>query len=223
MQTIDLVSNYSTNGIVALYGVFTTPSYVQTIYNVYYGVDQLLHTHTGTGSSAVYSVWIHMMSGSGMVTVTVSKQGTYWPTRVTEIFYQIKWNLRIQNGYNRRFEATQLGSVQTDFMICACTLSDQWNIAVPDTGEFRIRLGSQVVQANKGLIISADGNTLSFNGSVIAGTGATSGASNGSVNYSAGNPILWGLNSVDTNGGFYSDGPKVYWRAKPIALGAVPP
>ncbi|KAA6380988.1 MAG: hypothetical protein EZS28_023483 [Streblomastix strix] len=103
------------------------------------------------------------------------------------------------------------------------TLSDQWNIAVPDTGEFRIGLGAYVVQANKGLVISADGNTLSFNGSVIAGTGATNGASNGSVNYSAGNPILWGLNSVDTNGGFYSDGPKIYWRAKPVTLGAVPP
>ncbi|KAA6356640.1 MAG: hypothetical protein EZS28_031627 [Streblomastix strix] len=72
-------------------------------------------------------------------------------------------------------------------------------------------------------MISADGNTLTFNGSVIAGTGATNGATNGSVNYSAGNPILWGVNSVDTNGGFYSDGPKVYWRAKPITLGAVPP
>ncbi|KAA6363949.1 MAG: hypothetical protein EZS28_040524, partial [Streblomastix strix] len=103
------------------------------------------------------------------------------------------------------------------------TLSDQWNIAVTAYGEFRLGLGTQVVQANKGLVISADGNSLSFIGSVIAGTGATSGASNGSVNYSAGNPILWGLNGVDTNGGFYSDGPKVYWRAKPITLGAVPP
>ncbi|KAA6387127.1 MAG: hypothetical protein EZS28_017343 [Streblomastix strix] len=103
------------------------------------------------------------------------------------------------------------------------TLSDQWNIANSSDGQFRIGLGSQIVQDNKGLIISADGNTLSFNGSVIAGTGASTGASNGSVNYSAGNPILWGLNSVDTNGGFYSDGPKVYWRAKPVTLGAVPP
>ncbi|KAA6390658.1 MAG: hypothetical protein EZS28_013816 [Streblomastix strix] len=103
------------------------------------------------------------------------------------------------------------------------TLSDQWNIANSSDGQFRIGLGSQIVQANKGLIMSADGNTLSFNGSVIAGTGASTGASNGSVNYSAGNPILWGLNSMDTNGGFYSDGPKVYWRAKPVTLGAVPP
>ncbi|KAA6365392.1 MAG: hypothetical protein EZS28_039081 [Streblomastix strix] len=88
MQTIDLVPNYSTSGIAALYGVFTAPSYVQTIYNVYYGVDQLLHTHTGIGSSAVYTAWIHMMSGSGMVTVTVSKQSTYNHNRITEIFTQ---------------------------------------------------------------------------------------------------------------------------------------
>ncbi|KAA6380378.1 MAG: hypothetical protein EZS28_024095 [Streblomastix strix] len=77
--------------------------------------------------------------------------------------------------------------------------------------------------ANRGLQISADGNTLSFNGSVIAGVGATNGATNGSVNYSAGNPILWGVNSVGTEGGFYSDGAKVYWRAKPITLGSIPP
>ncbi|KAA6355758.1 MAG: hypothetical protein EZS28_048715, partial [Streblomastix strix] len=88
MQTIDLVPNYSVNGIVALYGVFTAPSYVQTIYNIYYGADQLIHTHTGTYSSAVYTAWIHMMSGSGNVTVTVSKQSSYWPTRVTEILTQ---------------------------------------------------------------------------------------------------------------------------------------
>ncbi|KAA6375655.1 MAG: hypothetical protein EZS28_028818 [Streblomastix strix] len=103
------------------------------------------------------------------------------------------------------------------------TLTDQWNIANTAAGEFRIGLASQVVQDNKGLMISADGNTLSFNGSVIAGTGTTNGATNGSVNYSAGNPILWGVNSVGTEGGFYSDGPKVYWRANPITLGAVPP
>ncbi|KAA6357953.1 MAG: hypothetical protein EZS28_046520, partial [Streblomastix strix] len=88
MQTIDLVPNYTVNGINTVYGVFTAPSYVQTIMNVYYGVDQLLHTHTGTGSAAIYSAWIHMMSGSGIATVTVSKQGTYWPQRVTEILTQ---------------------------------------------------------------------------------------------------------------------------------------
>ncbi|KAA6360413.1 MAG: hypothetical protein EZS28_044060 [Streblomastix strix] len=103
------------------------------------------------------------------------------------------------------------------------TLTNQWNITVPDTGEFRLGLGTQVVQANKGLMISADGNTLSFNGSVIAGVGATNGATNGSVNYSAGNPILWGVNSTGTEGGFYSNGTNICWRARPVTLGSVPP
>ncbi|KAA6388767.1 MAG: hypothetical protein EZS28_015705, partial [Streblomastix strix] len=77
--------------------------------------------------------------------------------------------------------------------------------------------------ANRGLQISADGNTLSFNGSVIAGVGATNGASSGSVQYSAGNPILWGVNSVGTEGGFYSNGTNICWRARPTTLGSVPP
>ncbi|KAA6377443.1 MAG: hypothetical protein EZS28_027030 [Streblomastix strix] len=109
------------------------------------------------------------------------------------------------------------------------TVQNWWQIvSQPDNFDqnplgLTIGLSSESGAANRGLRISADGNTLSFNGSVIAGVGAINGATNGSVNYSAGNPILWGLNSVDTNGGFYSDGPKVYWRAKPVTLGAVPP
>ncbi|KAA6383744.1 MAG: hypothetical protein EZS28_020728 [Streblomastix strix] len=78
-------------------------------------------------------------------------------------------------------------------------------------------------QADRGLQISADGNTLTFTGSVIAGTGATNGASNGSVQYSAGNPIRWGVNSTGTEGGFYSNGTNICWRARPITLGSVPP
>ncbi|KAA6389545.1 MAG: hypothetical protein EZS28_014928 [Streblomastix strix] len=103
------------------------------------------------------------------------------------------------------------------------SLTDQWSIVNTPTGELRIGVGEQLLNDNQGLQISADGNTLSFNGSVIAGVGATNGASGGTVNYSAGNPILWGVNSVDTNGEFYSNGPKVYWRARPITMGSVPP
>ncbi|KAA6383247.1 MAG: hypothetical protein EZS28_021229 [Streblomastix strix] len=316
IQTIDLVPNYSVNGIFALYGVFTASSYVQTIYNIYYGADQLLHTHTGTYSSAVYTAWIHMMSGGGNVTVTVSKQSAYWPTRVTDILTQdivssisgsqtqipISFNLgdggiisnmlqvnptdrnyayynngiRIGNNNGDSTASLYLGCIKTAtnttqseqweisktcdkaltinpsslrqadhsvglrishssngscsgiFLGCdsnstAGTIPYQWCIVNTPTGELRIGVDDQIPQSNKGLIISADGNILTFNGSVIAGTGATSGATNGSVNYSAGNPILWGLNSVDTNGGFYSDGPKIYWRAKPVTLGAVTP
>ncbi|KAA6373534.1 MAG: hypothetical protein EZS28_030939, partial [Streblomastix strix] len=368
MQTIDLVPNYSVNGISALYGSFTAPSYVQTIMNVYYGADQLLHTHTGTGSQAVYSVWIHMMNGSGNVTVTVSKQGTYWPQRVTEILTQdivssisgsqtqipMSFNLgtggiigdilqvnplsrsygsygngiRIGNSNSDLTSSLYLGCIKTainttqagqweisktsdnaltinpsslrqadhsvglninsdssiikfnnnelvnvgtdqtingtkifngifqvnpsgtnysegiriakatnglsqiqfgcDSNTSSGQIQGQWAAGImmrqdTQTQEFVICLTSDFGNDNRGLRISADGNTLTFNGAVIAGTGATSGASNGSVNYSAGNPILWGLNSVDTNGGFYSDGPKIYWRAKPVTLGAVPP
>ncbi|KAA6394847.1 MAG: hypothetical protein EZS28_009628 [Streblomastix strix] len=88
MQTIDLLPFYTVNGIIDLYGNFTAPSYIQPTYNIYYGVDQLLNTHTGSYSSAVYTAWIHMMSGIGGVTITVSKQSTYFPQRVTEILTQ---------------------------------------------------------------------------------------------------------------------------------------
>ncbi|KAA6392185.1 MAG: hypothetical protein EZS28_012286, partial [Streblomastix strix] len=129
----------------------------------------------------------------------------------------VKW------GFGKLSLCMQYASVACDPNSTTGTLSDQWNIAVFDTGELKIALGAQVNQANRGLQISADGNTLSFNGSIIAGTGATSGASNGSVNYSAGNPILWGMNSTGTEGGFYSNGTNICWRARPITLGSVPP
>ncbi|KAA6373753.1 MAG: hypothetical protein EZS28_030719 [Streblomastix strix] len=58
-------------------------------------------------------------------------------------------------------------------------------------------------QADRGLQISADGNTLSFNGQVIAG---------GSVNYSQSSTILWGTKSLGTDGGFYTNGTTVFWR-----------
>ncbi|KAA6390909.1 MAG: hypothetical protein EZS28_013567 [Streblomastix strix] len=88
---------------------------------------------------------------------------------------------------------------------------------------FTIALSNQAGDNNKGLQISADGNTLSFNGSVIAGTGATTGATNGSVTYSEGNPILWGTNNAGTEGGFYSDGANVYWRARKVNVASVSP
>ncbi|KAA6366690.1 MAG: hypothetical protein EZS28_037783, partial [Streblomastix strix] len=103
------------------------------------------------------------------------------------------------------------------------SLTDQWSIVNTPTGELRIGVSDQLLQDNKGLMISADGNTLTFNGSVIVGTGTTNSASNGSVNYSVGNPILWGANSVDANGGFYSNGNNVFWRAHPLTMGSVPP
>ncbi|KAA6353260.1 MAG: hypothetical protein EZS28_051213, partial [Streblomastix strix] len=127
--------------------------------------------------------------------------------------------LRIANN-NNNISAIYIG---TSSINSTGSIDGQWSVFKKGDGTLNIVRTADQNVANRGLVISVDGNTLSFNGSIIAGTGATSGASNGSVNYSAGNPILWGVNSVGTEGGFYSDGPKVYWRAKPVTLGSVPP
>ncbi|KAA6366705.1 MAG: hypothetical protein EZS28_037768, partial [Streblomastix strix] len=134
----------------------------------------------------------------------------------------------VSYGEGIRISNSPLYNVSTIYIGTSSTstsgeIDGQWTIIKRNAGELCICRTADQNTDNKGLIISADGNTLTFNGSVIAGAGATNGASNGSVNYSAGNPILWGVNSVGTEGGFYSDGPKIYWRAKPVTLGAVPP
>ncbi|KAA6376689.1 MAG: hypothetical protein EZS28_027784 [Streblomastix strix] len=101
------------------------------------------------------------------------------------------------------------------------TLSDQWNISVFDTGELKIALGAQVMQANRGLMISADGNTLSFNGTVIAGTGASNGGDS-SVTYSQGKAVQWGTNSTQS-GGLYASGQNLYWNARTVLFSSVSP
>ncbi|KAA6392680.1 MAG: hypothetical protein EZS28_011795 [Streblomastix strix] len=312
-QTIDLVSNYTVNGIIDLYGNITAPLYVQPAYNIYYGVDQLLLTHTGSYSTAAYFAWIHMMSGSGSVTVTVINQSSYMTNRITEIQTQdivssitgsqtqipIAYNLgnggiinnmlqvntmnRSYTTYNNGIRIGNYSNYSALYLGCDTTAINttkavQWEISktndnaltiTPSTLQqddhsvgLSINSDSSIIKLNgKELVnvgtnqtvtgrktfagttfgsfqlnptdasydegirivnspifnvsaiyigtstsssveIDADRNTLTFNGSVIAGTGATNGASNGSVNYSAGNPILW---------------------AKPVTLGAVPP
>ncbi|KAA6380351.1 MAG: hypothetical protein EZS28_024124 [Streblomastix strix] len=134
----------------------------------------------------------------------------------------------VSYGEGIRISNSPLYNVSTIYIGTSSTstsgeIDGQWTIIKRNAGELCICRTADQNTDNKGLMISADGNTLSFNGSVIAGAGATNGATNGSVNYSAGNPILWGVNSVGTEGRFYSDGPKIYWRAKPVTLGAVPP
>ncbi|KAA6370084.1 MAG: hypothetical protein EZS28_034389 [Streblomastix strix] len=88
----------------------------------------------------------------------------------------------------------------------------------PNTAEINpcglvLAVASQAGDNNRGIQRTADGNTLSFKEQIIAQTGANNGATDGSVNYSAGNPILWGANSLGTDGGFYSNGNNIFWRA----------
>ncbi|KAA6397349.1 MAG: hypothetical protein EZS28_007121 [Streblomastix strix] len=56
-----------------------------------------------------------------------------------------------------------------------------------------------------------------------AGTGTTNRASNGSVQYSSGNPILWRVNSVGAEGWFYGNGTNICWISGPITLGSIHP
>ncbi|KAA6391668.1 MAG: hypothetical protein EZS28_012806 [Streblomastix strix] len=113
--------------------------------------------------------------------------------------------------------------LRTNAIATTGTIVNQWQIYTSNANlGLKICLSADADNTNRELLISADGNTLTFNGSVIAGTGATNGATNGQVNYSAGNPILRSVKSEDTTGRFYCDGAKVYWRAKLITLGSVP-
>ncbi|KAA6335503.1 MAG: hypothetical protein EZS28_052958, partial [Streblomastix strix] len=204
MQTIDLVPNYSVNGISALYGVFTAPSYVQTIYNVYYGVDQLLHTHTGTGSAAIYTAWIHMMSASGMVTVTVSKQGTYWPTRVTEILTQdfvtsisgsqtqIPMSFNLGNG-------GIIGCIKTAINT---TQAGQWEISKTNDKALTITPSSlRQDDHSVGLSINSDSSIIKFNGNEIVNVGTDQ-----TIN---GTKIFNGVFQVNPSGTNYNEGIRI--------------
>ncbi|KAA6383074.1 MAG: hypothetical protein EZS28_021398 [Streblomastix strix] len=361
VQTIRLLPYYTVNGINTIYGIFTAPTKVSTNYVIDAGVNQLFHTHTGSGSSAIYSAYVRIES-TNSITIVVSDQSTYYTNRITEILTQdvvttvssatqipITYDLanggiinnmlqvnpsdrnynlysngiRIGNNTTNqsalylgcdttainttkagqweisktndnsltinpsslrqvdhnvglninsdssiiKFNGNELVNVGTDQTITGTktinnvlkinhtsndytegiriarssngncsgiylgcnpnstsgTMEGQWNIVNAPDGQLLIGVNTQIGQHNQGLVISADGQTLTFNGSVIAGAGATNGASNGSVNYSAGNPILWGVNSTDPIGGFYSNGTNIYWRARTITLGSVPP
>ncbi|KAA6403978.1 MAG: hypothetical protein EZS28_000488 [Streblomastix strix] len=87
-------------------------------------------------------------------------------------------------------------------------IDNQWLVGSTGTNGanplgFVIEQAGEEGQTDRGLQISDDGNTLSFNGQVIAG---------GSVNYSQGNTILWGSKRTGTDGGFYTNGTTVFWK-----------
>ncbi|KAA6371386.1 MAG: hypothetical protein EZS28_033087 [Streblomastix strix] len=113
--------------------------------------------------------------------------------------------IRISRHPTNKWSNIQFGS---DSHTNSGKIDNQW--LVGSTGNnganplgFVIVKAGEEGQANRGLQISADGNTLSFNGQVIAG---------GSVNYSQGSTIQWGTRSLGTDGGFYTDGTTVFWR-----------
>ncbi|KAA6374837.1 MAG: hypothetical protein EZS28_029638 [Streblomastix strix] len=87
VQTIKLVPYYTVNGINTVYGIFTAPVKVSSYYDIEQGVNQLFHTHSGSGTSAIYQAYVRLES-AGTVTIVVSDQSTYYTNRVTEILTQ---------------------------------------------------------------------------------------------------------------------------------------
>ncbi|KAA6403571.1 MAG: hypothetical protein EZS28_000907 [Streblomastix strix] len=53
VQIIRLQPNYTVNGITAMQGLFSAPTEFSSYYGIENGANQLFHTHTGTGPSAV--------------------------------------------------------------------------------------------------------------------------------------------------------------------------
>ncbi|KAA6375643.1 MAG: hypothetical protein EZS28_028830 [Streblomastix strix] len=87
VQTIRLVPYYNVNGINTVYGVFTAPTRINASYTIDAGVNQLFHTHTGSGTSTIYSAYVRIESAD-TVTIVVSDQNTQYTNRITEILTQ---------------------------------------------------------------------------------------------------------------------------------------
>ncbi|KAA6394895.1 MAG: hypothetical protein EZS28_009582 [Streblomastix strix] len=87
VQTIRLQPNYTVNGITNVYGIFNAPTHIGTQYIIENGARQLFHNHSGSGGSAVYSVYIQLES-VGSITIVVSDKSTQYTNRITEILTQ---------------------------------------------------------------------------------------------------------------------------------------
>ncbi|KAA6388579.1 MAG: hypothetical protein EZS28_015893 [Streblomastix strix] len=142
VQTIRLVPYYTVNGINTVYGIFTAPTKISASYIIDSGVNQLFHTHTGSGSSTIYSAYVRIES-TNRITIVVSDQSTYYTNRITEILTQ-----------------DVVSTISSE-------IDGQWTIIKRNTGELYICGTADQNTDNKGLMISADGNTLTFNGRVL--------------------------------------------------------
>ncbi|KAA6401053.1 MAG: hypothetical protein EZS28_003421 [Streblomastix strix] len=64
---IGLQPFYTVNGINTAYGVFTAPTRFTSYYLIDNGANQLFHTHTGSGTAAIYSAYIRLETvGTGV-------------------------------------------------------------------------------------------------------------------------------------------------------------
>ncbi|KAA6402478.1 MAG: hypothetical protein EZS28_001991 [Streblomastix strix] len=132
--------------------------------------------------------------------------------------------LWVRNLYKSTFQINHVDGTGYGYGLRIAKSPAQGNSAIYlDVDNLKVYLSADADFTNRGLVITADGNTLSFNDSLIVGTGTIGSASNCTINYSAGNPIVWSVNSVGKGGRFHSDGNTVFWIAGPITLESVTP
>ncbi|KAA6399929.1 MAG: hypothetical protein EZS28_004546 [Streblomastix strix] len=211
------IGNYNTECSSLYFGCSTTAIYTTQLgqWEISKISDRALTINPSSLRQADHSVGLSINSDctqfkfNSNELVDVRTDQTITGRKTFSNIFQIKPS---SNSYNEGIRISRSEAINYSGIYLGCnpnstdgTLTDYWKIVNTPIGELRIGVNIQLGQDNQGLMISTDGNTLSFNGQVIAGIGAINGASN------------------DTNGGFYSDGPKICWRAKPVTLGAVPP
>ncbi|KAA6381486.1 MAG: hypothetical protein EZS28_022987 [Streblomastix strix] len=167
MQTIDLAPYYTVNGIIDLFGKITAPQYVQTNYNIYDGVDQLLHTHTGSYSSAVHTAWIHMMTGSGSVTVTVVNKAPVGLLELLRYQHRILSRQLVDHKHRYQFHIVQVMETAIN-----TTQTGQWEISKTNDNTLYINLSSlRQADHSVGLNIISDSSTIKFNGNELVNVG----------------------------------------------------
>ncbi|KAA6374639.1 MAG: hypothetical protein EZS28_029834 [Streblomastix strix] len=139
-------------------------SCMQEAYALYYG----------SGATRTCELWIQLQqwsnavvidyTNSGTITVLITNILTSDPVDELPTDYEEIQGIRISRSTNTNYSGIFLGCNPLSNI---GTLQDQWNIVNTPTGEFRIGVYEQITENNKGLMISADGNTLTFNGRVL--------------------------------------------------------
>ncbi|KAA6326855.1 MAG: hypothetical protein EZS28_053895 [Streblomastix strix] len=141
---------------------------MQEAYALYYG----------SGATKTCELWIQLQQWSNNVVIDYTNSGTITvlitnilasdpvdelPTDYVEINSSNE-GIRISRSTASNYSGIYLGCNPNS---TGGTLTDQWSIVNTPTGELRIGVNIQLGQDNAGLMISADGNTLTFNGRVI--------------------------------------------------------
>ncbi|KAA6402111.1 MAG: hypothetical protein EZS28_002358 [Streblomastix strix] len=187
---------YTVNGINTVYGIFTAPTKVSSHYDIDNGANYLFHNHTESGTSVVYQAYVRLES-AGNVTIVTSDQSTYYTNRITEILTQdvvsgvsngaqipITYDLanggiinnmlqvnptgRTYTTYNNGTSSSFAGDTSGNIQINPTAFSyDDANSTEINSQGIVIAVSSQAGDNTRGLQISAERNTLTFNGRVL--------------------------------------------------------